>query len=135
VPVSNTATDEAAIRTLVEDWMRAVRARDMPGILARHSPDIVMFDLPPPLEARGLEPYQRTWGPFFKWSGEPAEFRATEMQITAGSDVAFVWALMRCAGTEPGGERIELDFRLTIGLKKVAGQWTVTHEHHSIPAL
>ena len=67
--VSSTATDEAAIRTLVEAWMRAVRARDLPGILADHSPDIVMFDLPPPLEARGLEAYRRTWDPFFAWCG------------------------------------------------------------------
>lgn len=133
--VSNTATDEAAIRTLVEEWMRAVRARDLPGILARHSPDIVMFDVPPPLEARGIEAYRRTWDPFFAWSDEQVVFRSTEMQITAGSEVAFVWALMRCAGTERSGERLELDFRLTIGLQKIAGQWTVTHEHHSIPAI
>ena len=132
--VSNTAADEAAIRTLLEAWMRAVRARDLPAILARHSPDIVMFDLPPPLEARGIEPYRRSWDAFFAWADKPVVFRSTEMQITAGSDVAFAWAMMRCAGTEPSGEHLELDFRLTIGLRKLAGQWTVTHEHHSIPA-
>ena len=32
------------------------------------------------------------------------------------------------------GEDIELDFRLTIGLRKIGNQWTITHEHHSIPA-
>jgi len=56
------------------------------------------------------------------------------MDITAGSDVAFVAALMRCAGTEKSGERVELDFRLTIGLRKIGQQWMVLHEHHSIPA-
>jgi ketosteroid isomerase-like protein len=40
------------------------------------------------------------------------------MRITAGDDVAFVTALMRCAGTEVSGQDIELDFRLTIGLRK-----------------
>ena len=133
--VSSTTTDEAAIRTLVEAWMRAVRAKDLPGILAHHSPEIVMFDLPPPLEARGIEPYRRSWDGFFAWSDAPVVFRSTQLQITAGNHVAFVWALMRCAGTEPGGEHIELDFRLTLGLKKIAGHWTVTHEHHSIPAV
>ena len=133
--VSSTTTDEAAIRTLVEAWMRAVRAKDLPGILAHHSPEIVMFDLPPPLEARGIEPYRRSWDGFFAWSDAPVVFRSTQLQITAGNDVAFVWALMRCAGTEPGGEHIELDFRLTLGLKKIAGQWVVMHEHHSIPAV
>jgi ketosteroid isomerase-like protein len=56
------------------------------------------------------------------------------MNITAGEDVAFVTALMRCVVTEVNRERVDLEFRLTIGLKKIAGQWTVMHEHHSIPA-
>jgi ketosteroid isomerase-like protein len=31
------------------------------------------------------------------------------------------------------GRLIDLDFRLTVGLEKVGGRWTVVHEHHSIP--
>ena len=61
-------------------------------------------------------------------------FEFNSMDITAGDDVAFVTALMRCSGTEKNGEKIALEFRLTIGLRKVGGQWTITHEHHSIPA-
>ncbi|TAK61516.1 nuclear transport factor 2 family protein [Methylobacter sp.] len=29
---------------------------------------------------------------------------------------------------------VPLAFRLTIGLRKIDGQWSVVHEHHSIPA-
>jgi ketosteroid isomerase-like protein len=54
--------------------------------------------------------------------------------MTAGDDVAFVTALMRCAGTESNGDKTELDFRLTVGLRKIDDQWIITHEHHSIPA-
>lgn len=57
-----------------------------------------------------------------------------EMNITAGEDVAFVTALMHCAGTQASGDKSELEFRLTIGLRKIGSQWTVMHEHHSIPA-
>jgi ketosteroid isomerase-like protein len=56
------------------------------------------------------------------------------MSITAGSDVAFAAASMRCSGQETSGEDLELDFRLTVGLRKLDGQWTIVHEHHSIPA-
>lgn len=56
------------------------------------------------------------------------------MDITAGNDVAFVIALMRCAGVKANAEREELEFRLTIGLRKIGDQWIVIHEHHSIPA-
>jgi len=131
---SNSTTEEAVIRELVENWTRAVRAKDLDGILANHSMDILMFDVPPPVQSRGIEAYRKTWDLFFSWSDDPVVFDIKDIDIIAGTDVAFVAALMRCAGTEKNGERIELEFRLTIGLRKIDGQWTVLHEHHSIPA-
>jgi uncharacterized protein (TIGR02246 family) len=128
------ASDEAEIRRVIENWATAVRAQDLKGILANHSADILMFDVPPPLESRGIEAYRKTWDTFFSWSQDSGVFDITEMNITAGDDVAFVAALMRCAGTETNGGKIELEFRLTIGLRKIGGKWTVMHEHHSIPA-
>lgn len=131
---SNTTTDEAAIRELVESWARAVRAKNLDGILANHSTDMLMFDVPPPIQSKGIQAYKKTWDLFFSWSDDPVVFEIKHMDITAGTDVAFVAALMRCAGTEKNGERIDLEFRLTIGLRKIGDQWMVLHEHHSIPA-
>jgi uncharacterized protein (TIGR02246 family) len=127
--------DEVAIRELVEGWARAVRASDVKGILADHSADMLMFDVPPPLQSKGLEAYKGTWDLFFSWAQDSGVFDITEMTITAGRDVAFVAALMRCAGTEANGDKTELAFRLTIGLCKIDGRWIVTHEHHSLPAI
>ena len=50
---SNSTTDEAVIRELVENWARAVRAKDLDGILANHSPEILMFDVPLPAQSEG----------------------------------------------------------------------------------
>jgi uncharacterized protein (TIGR02246 family) len=132
--MSDNMEDEVAIRNLVENWASAVRRRDLSAILLNHSRDILMFDVPPPLESRGLEAYKRTWELFFSWAHDPVVFSISEMSVTAGDDVAFVTALMHCAGTEVTGEHIELKFRLTIGLRKIDKQWIVMHEHHSIPA-
>ena len=131
---SSRTTDEAAIRELVETWAKAVRAKDLDGILANHSTDMLMFDVPPPLQSKGIEAYKKTWDLFFSWSDDPVVFDIKDMDIIAGTDVAFVAALMRCAGTEKNGERMEIEFRLTIGLREIGGQWIVLHEHHSIPA-
>jgi uncharacterized protein (TIGR02246 family) len=131
---STRTVNEAAIRELVESWARAVRAKDLDGILANHSTDMLMFDVPPPLQSKGIEAYKKTWELFFSWSNDPVVFDIKDMNIIAGTDVAFVAALMRCAGTEKNGERIELEFRLTIGLRRIGDQWIVLHEHHSIPA-
>jgi ketosteroid isomerase-like protein len=125
--------DHAAVRDLVESWVRTVCNRDHEGILANHSTDMLMFDVPPSVESKGLEAYRKTWDSFFAWSDDPVIFEIKDMHITASTDVAFVAALMRCAGVE-NGERMEVEFRLTIGLRKVGAQWIVLHEHHSIPA-
>src|SRR5262245_2717558 len=117
--MSNDTKDEAAIRSLVEDWASAVRRKDLNGILRNHAPDMLMFDVPPPLQSKGIEAYKRTWDLFFSWAHDPVVFNISEMNITAGHDVAFVAAVMHCAGTEKNGKDIELDFRLTIGLRKI----------------
>jgi ketosteroid isomerase-like protein len=57
-----------------------------------------------------------------------------DLHITAGEDVAFCFAPMKCVYHDGKGQRIELDFRLTIGLKKIDAEWWFMHEHHSVPA-
>jgi ketosteroid isomerase-like protein len=58
-------SNENQIRELVENWAAAVRARDMEGALAHHANDIVMFDVPLPLQFRGMAEYRKTWELFF----------------------------------------------------------------------
>lgn len=130
----SSSQDEVAIRNVVESWADAIRRRDFEGILQNHSSDIVMFDVPPPFQSKGIEAYKKTWDLFFSCSGDPIVFDITAMTITAGSDVAFVVATMHCTEPGPGGVRNRLDFRLTIGLCKIGNQWIITHEHHSVPA-
>jgi ketosteroid isomerase-like protein len=89
--------DEAAIRGVIESWTAAVRRKDLAGILQNHASDILMFDVPPPFQSRGIEAYRASWDLFFSWSADPIPFDITDISITAGSDVAFVVATMRCA--------------------------------------
>jgi uncharacterized protein (TIGR02246 family) len=118
-------TDEAQIRTLVNNWAKAVRAKDMDGALARHTDDIVMFDVPMPLQSRGMKAYRKTWELFFAHiQGGPKSFTVTELQITAGDSVAFCHAILGIFDSKG---------RLTIGLRKENGQWLIAHEHHSYP--
>jgi ketosteroid isomerase-like protein len=53
------------------------------------------------------------------------------LTVTAGEEVAFAWALLRC-GMPKDFEATPVNLlRLTIGLRKEASRWIVTHEHHS----
>jgi uncharacterized protein (TIGR02246 family) len=131
----NVSEDEAAVRDVIEAWADAVRRKDYAGILQSHSPDFVMFDVPPPFKSVGLEAYRKTWDLFFSWSSEPVPFDIQEMEVIAGREVAFAFATMGCAGPGPDGKPEPLDFRLTSCLKKIDGQWMIVHEHHSVPAV
>jgi uncharacterized protein (TIGR02246 family) len=127
--------DDAQIRALIERWAQAVHAGDLDGVLADHATDIVMFDVPPPNDGvRGIEAYRATWPPFFEWQRQGAVFEIVDLDVTAGADVAFAHALLRC-GTATDFER-DPDYRLrvSIGLCKEGGRWLVTHEHHSFPS-
>jgi uncharacterized protein (TIGR02246 family) len=125
-------TDEQQIRDLIARWASAVHQGDLPTVLADHAPDIVMFDVPPPERGiRGIEAYRQTWPGFFQWQASGAVFDIESLEVTAGADVAFAYALLRC-GTPAEFERDpEQRLRLTIGLRKTGDRWVVAHEHHS----
>jgi uncharacterized protein (TIGR02246 family) len=127
--------DEREIRQLIDRWSKAVRDQDRAGIRADHHVDMLMFDVPPPFLSRGIDAYMATWETFFSSSERPVTFDFTEVEVTAGDDVAFATAIGHCVNIDPAGQREPLDFRLTIGLRKIDGRWRVTHEHHSLPAV
>jgi ketosteroid isomerase-like protein len=82
------SNDETAIREIFDKWAAAVRAEDVDGIRANHSPDMLMFDVPPPLSSRGLDPYMDTWQLFSKSQVRPVVFNFDDIEITAGEDVS-----------------------------------------------
>jgi ketosteroid isomerase-like protein len=128
------ASDAAQIRTLIDNWARAVRNADRPAIRANHAATMLMFDVPPPFLSRGIDAYMKTWETFLSWAGKPAAFNLRDVKITAGKEVSFATATGVCTGPDAFGKPEPLEFRLTIGLRKVARRWVITHEHHSLPS-
>jgi ketosteroid isomerase-like protein len=128
------ATAREQIRALLHDRAAAITARDAPRAVAYYAPEVVSFTLAPPLryagnEARdpaGIEGWFRTWdGPIGYDIGEPV--------IEAGDDVAFCHGLTHMTGTKTDGELVDLWFRSTVGLRRTAAGWQITHEHDSTP--
>jgi uncharacterized protein (TIGR02246 family) len=126
--------DDAAIRALIERWVGAINDGDVDGVLSDHAADIVMFDVPPPVAVRGLDAYRATWPPFFEWLRQGAVFEIVELDVTAGADVAFAHAVLRCGMPAEIDAQPENRLRLTIGLRRHDGRWLVAHEHHSFPS-
>jgi hypothetical protein len=83
--------NETAIREIFDSWAAAVRAEDINGIRANHSPDMLMFDVPPPLFSRGLDAYMDTWNLFYKCQVRPVVLvRATSSGTYHGEQEIFL---------------------------------------------
>ena len=116
------------VRDRIERWAHAVRSHDLDGVLAHHVKDFVYFDVPAPPEVRGIEGYARSWPPFFEYIGKTGQFDLTELEVSAGNDVAFAHAMVLVRGAS---ETTAARIRFTVGLVKLEGEWMVAHEHHS----
>ena len=120
-------SNEAAILDLIVRWTDAICRDDLDGVAADRVEDIVMFDVPEPLQEQGMGAYRRTWELFFAHNAAgPDRFRVEDVKIEASDQVAFAHGLLRIGGGQA-------HCRLTLGLRKKNGRWWVTHEHHSIP--
>jgi ketosteroid isomerase-like protein len=75
---------ETAIRHLIEAWASTVRARDISGVIAYRTDDVLMFDVPPPVALHGIAAYRETWSPFFDALAEgEAAFDIAELECHA----------------------------------------------------
>jgi ketosteroid isomerase-like protein len=128
---STVPNEEAMIRARLEAWADAVRRHDLDAVVAYHADDIVYFDVPPPTQVRGIRGYTDSWPPFFTYIGQTGGFDLDELCITAGTDVAFAHAILLVRGEH---EQAPAGVRLTVGLRKIDGEWTILHEHHSAPS-
>jgi uncharacterized protein (TIGR02246 family) len=131
---NNQSSAKAEIHDLIESWAKSVRALDVEGVVAGHAEDILMFDVPPPVQIRGIDDYRQSWPPFFDWLKAGATFEIDWLEVTAGEDVAYATALLCCGRTDELARNPEPRLRLTVGLRREAGRWTIAHEHHSFPS-
>jgi ketosteroid isomerase-like protein len=130
---STLARTESELRSQLEDWARAVRAKDVDRIYAHYAPDIVAFDAIAQLQFKGADAYRKHWETCMTMCTGPMIFELHDLQITAGDDLAFVHGLNRCGGTGPDGKEMSGWMRMTACFRKQHGEWRVVHEHFSAP--
>lgn len=127
--------DEVQIRHLITEKETLMRTKDATGLVSRYAPEIVQFDLAPPLRQSGpavLEP-SALQGWFSTFAG-PIDYEIRDLAVTAADDVAFCTCLERLTASPLGSpESFTLWVRSTVGLRKMDGTWRITHEHRSTP--
>jgi uncharacterized protein (TIGR02246 family) len=128
------AVTEALIRQRVEDYANAIRARDLDGVMSLYAPDIVSFDVDPPLRYAGADNKRRAWQAFFAAHTGRIGYEVRELSITTEGSLAFVHGLNQVSGMLASGHMSELWVRWTACWRRIDGTWLVVHDHVSVPA-
>jgi ketosteroid isomerase-like protein len=127
------ANGEADIRRRIDTLVNAVRAMDLEGLKGIYAPDIVSFDIEPPLKHVGAEAKWRNWEKVFTIFQPPLSYETRDLTVSVGDDVAFGHALARLGGTLKNGHRSDYWVRWTTCLRQIDGNWLIVHDQISVP--
>jgi len=130
-----TENDEAEIRQLLDRWAKAIRARDLNGVMSIYEPGqaLVAYDIVAPMQYKGFDAYKKDYQEFLDQfqGGIDTEFR--DVSILAGDRIAFSRGLERMQGTLKNGEKFDMWLRFTECYRKTNGHWLAIHDHISVP--
>ena len=96
-------------------------------------PDLVAFDVVPPLQYVGADAFTKPWRAFFELYQNPIQYEVRDLSITAGDDVAFSHSLNRLSATTKDGKKTALWLRFTACYRKINGKWLIVHLQISVP--
>jgi len=128
----NTGTSE--IQAILDIRLEASKTKDIDRLMALYSPDIVYFDVVPPLNFSGTDEVRRNFQRWFDEYEGPIGLETHKLDIAVSDDVAFAHMLHVDSGTRndsvPQGA---VWLRSTVCLQRTGGKWFITHEHISLP--
>lgn len=134
MPTENSkAGNEARISALIDDRVKAVRAKDVDGVMANIAPNIRSFDVVNPLQNVGADASRKRAEAWFASFQGPLGYEVRDLSIAAGDDMAYCHSLNRVSATKTNGGELEMWWRATVCFRKIDGEWMVTHEHASVP--
>lgn len=141
IPTKKTKADiqsgaEAEVKRAFANFTQAIRAGHLEDIMSFYSPDVVAFDMMPPLRFHGIEGYQKTaWKECFTdVFSFPIQYDWKEQELTLRDDVAIFHGLIHMSGEfKESGKTNEAWLRNTTVLMKEGERWFIVHEHNSAP--
>jgi ketosteroid isomerase-like protein len=125
-------TPELRIRRVIAEKDRALRAKDLEGVLAHYDSDRVSVDPNPSVRIDGSRGLRRVWQACLPHLPSDFHIETRDLVITVAGELAVMHRLFRVpevAGEKPGWIREIAVFRLA------RGQWRIVHEHCSIAGI
>lgn len=136
----NGSDDEAQIRALYVDLMKAVMAQDTKAVVSHYAPSgFIYLDVSNPRAYYGREGGAYTWDAYFAVVVPGSvKAEATDLHITVAGDGKYAFAYhfdhYQDKLKDPSLTHL-LDFtnRATSFLEKIDGKWYIKLEHNSFP--
>ena len=126
--------DEVDIRQRIDKLVEAIRAMDLERLKAFFAPDVVSFDVGPPLQRVAVEGKLKNWADAFAAFQPPLGYEIRDLAITSGGEVAFARGFARLSGTLKNGKTTGgFWVRYTACFRKLDGNWLIAHDHVSAP--
>jgi uncharacterized protein (TIGR02246 family) len=124
--------EQDRIRERIETLVKAIRAKDVDALWAHYAPDVVTFDVQPPLQVQGGD-YRQNFEMWFASLDGEIDYETKDLRISTSGDVAFCHSLNHIRSTRKNGEKADYWVRVSSGLRMIDGEWLITHEHVSLP--
>ncbi|HEY9264164.1 MAG TPA: nuclear transport factor 2 family protein [Microlunatus sp.] len=125
--------DEALIRDRMGMTVEGIKRKDFDLLKQAYAPDVVSFDVEPPLQHVGLAAKMKNWERAFKIFQE-ISYEIRDLTITVGDEVAFGHGFGRLSGTLQNGTATSgMWVRGTFCFRKINGVWLITHDQASVP--
>ncbi len=131
---SRDSNSEAAIHQWVDRWAKAFRGHDLDGIMALYAPEVVAYDVVPPLQFSGREAYRKDYAEFLAQYDGPIDVEIRELRILVDGNLAYAAGLERIGGVLKDGQRSDVWVRFTSIFRRRGGRWLDIHDHVSVPA-
>ena len=126
--------DDASVREHLQTLAQAIRDKNVDAVMTHYAPDIVVFDVKPPLAVQSAGDYRKNFERWFASMQGPIDYEMNDLRVSVSESHAFCHFLGHVQGTRAGGEKADYSVRVTTCLQKANGQWLVGHEHVSMPA-
>jgi len=129
--VDNNAAQE--IRGWIDQWRKAVSAKDVDRVLELYTDDVVAYDIVPPLQYIGKAAYRADYQQFFSQYESDLRIETRDLHVGANGELGYATGLQMISGTLRHGGKSGAWVRFTSLYRKINGKWFDFHDHVSVP--
>lgn len=127
-----TTQDEVDILERVDTLVESVRKMDLDGIKTMFAPNLVSFDIEPPLRHLGAEAKWNNWIKVFTFY-QAVDYEIRDLTVQVSGDLAVAYSVNHISGTLQSGDKNDYWVRWTAVFRKIDGTWLITHDQVSVP--